>query len=357
MEITNSLLPSTCAVSVIMPMYNVEKYISESLDSLLNQTFKDFEVIVINDCSTDNSRQIAESYLEKFGGRLKIFDNEKNSGAGASRNNGLLKASGEYVFNMDSDDSILLTALEKLYKVAKEYNADVVNGLGFYITSEDSKEITRIISNKRVLTNENDIQIDEDLSWRLEKPLTYRYYGSPCLRLSRRDFLLENKIFFPENVKRGEDIVWKHGFLLCAKRIVHVPFIFYFYRMSETSLSRRKRNIYEIINSRMTTIIDGIKWIDDIMNKVKFFDQNPQYRYKILEDFTANIFKRLFMYTKKNKCSTNEFYNTVREEFGEKLGKYDVLVAELCALLDAQKRQHYTLSEKVKAANLQTDKE
>ena len=81
-------MESNPAVSVIVPLYNAEKYIAECLDSLLAQTFQNFEVIVVDDCSTDNSRQIAESYLEKFGGRLKIFDNEKNSGAGGTRSLG-----------------------------------------------------------------------------------------------------------------------------------------------------------------------------------------------------------------------------------------------------------------------------
>ena len=103
----------------------------------------------------------------------------------------------------------------------------------------------------------------------------------------------------------------------------------------------------------MITVIDGIKWIDDIMNRVDFFNQNPQYRYKILEDFTFNIFNRLFMYTQKQNCSTSDFCSAVKEGFGEKLGKYDVLVAELCALLDAQRRKVYVLNEKIKVAKQQ----
>ena len=95
---------SSCAVSVIMPMYNTEKYLVESLDSVLMQTFQDFEVILVHDCSTDNSREVAESCLEKFGGRLKIYDNVKNSKAAATRNRDLQISRGEYVFFFDADD-------------------------------------------------------------------------------------------------------------------------------------------------------------------------------------------------------------------------------------------------------------
>lgn len=78
------------AVSVIIPMYNAENFIAEGLESILAQTLQDFEVIVVDDCSTDNSRAVVESYLEKFDGRLKIFSTEKNSGNGAlPRNKGM----------------------------------------------------------------------------------------------------------------------------------------------------------------------------------------------------------------------------------------------------------------------------
>ena len=111
------------AVSVIIPMYNAENYISDCLDSILNQTFKDFEVIVVNDCSLDNSGAIAESYLEKFGGRLKIYDNKKNLGAGSTRNKGLTLSRGDYIFFIDSDDFITPTALEEMILLMKNYNA------------------------------------------------------------------------------------------------------------------------------------------------------------------------------------------------------------------------------------------
>ena len=86
-------------VSVIIPMFNEEKYIGECLESILAQTFKDFELIVVNDCSTDSSVEVVESYAEKFGGRLKLFSTEKNSGSGAvPRNKGLNFSCGEYIF-------------------------------------------------------------------------------------------------------------------------------------------------------------------------------------------------------------------------------------------------------------------
>ena len=119
--------PPSFAISVIIPLYNAEKYIGECLDSLLNQTFKSFEVILVDDCSTDNSVKIVESYAPKFAGRLKLAKMGKNTGSGSlPRNKGLLLSRGEYIFNMDNDDLLTETALEEMYTLAKKYNVDFV---------------------------------------------------------------------------------------------------------------------------------------------------------------------------------------------------------------------------------------
>ena len=112
---------------MIIPLYNAENYIGECLDSLLLQRFQDFEVIVVDDRSIDNSFAIAESYLSKFNGRLRLTKTEKNSGGGGvPRNKGLLISSGEYIQFLDADDILTKTALEEMYTLAKEYDVDVV---------------------------------------------------------------------------------------------------------------------------------------------------------------------------------------------------------------------------------------
>ncbi|MBQ3452076.1 MAG: glycosyltransferase family 2 protein, partial [Selenomonadaceae bacterium] len=94
-------MASTPAISVIIPLYDAEEHLAECLNSIMAQTFKDFEVILINDGSTDGSRRIADDYLERFDGRLKIYDHEENLGAAAARNKGLVLSHGEYIFFAD----------------------------------------------------------------------------------------------------------------------------------------------------------------------------------------------------------------------------------------------------------------
>ena len=111
-------------ISVIIPIYNVEEYLGQCLDSVVNQSFKDIEIICVNDGSTDNSLNILNEYENKDS-RIRIYS-QKNQGAGATRNNALEYASGEYVYFMDADDYLDLNALEELYDIAAEKNADFV---------------------------------------------------------------------------------------------------------------------------------------------------------------------------------------------------------------------------------------
>ena len=113
-------------ISVVIPAYNSEKFIAETLDSLLNQTLKDIEVIIINDGSTDNTQAVIDEYAKKSG-IFKSFT-QPNSGVSAARNNGLGKANGEYVVFLDADYFYSEKSLEAFYDCAKKTNADSVMG-------------------------------------------------------------------------------------------------------------------------------------------------------------------------------------------------------------------------------------
>ena len=112
-------------VSVIVPVYNVEKYLKKCLDSLVNQTLRDIEIIIVNDGSLDNSQNIIDEYVKKYPELIKSFIKE-NGGQGSARNLGLDYATGDYISFVDSDDWLDLNALEEMYNLAKETKSDVV---------------------------------------------------------------------------------------------------------------------------------------------------------------------------------------------------------------------------------------
>ena len=112
-------------VSIIVPVYNVEKYLKKCLDSLINQTLKEIEIIIVNDGSPDNSQKIIDDYKEKYPQKIASFIKE-NGGQGEARNYGLKYAKGEYISFVDSDDWLSENALESMYIKAKENNSDVV---------------------------------------------------------------------------------------------------------------------------------------------------------------------------------------------------------------------------------------
>ena len=111
-------------ISVIIPVYNVEKYLSQCLDSILNQTFKDFECICVNDGSTDKSLAILQEYVNKDD-RIKII-NQENKGLSGARNSALKIVNGKYITFIDSDDFVTIDYLEKLINIAEKEDSDIV---------------------------------------------------------------------------------------------------------------------------------------------------------------------------------------------------------------------------------------
>ena len=317
------------AISVIIPLYNAEKYFGECLESLLAQTFQDFEVIVINDCSTDNSRQIAESYLEKFGGRLVIYDNLQNSGVSAARNRGLQISRGDYVFFLDADDMILTDGLENIYRLAKCFDVDVVSCTGHYDLSDDGNERTLKRLQRPTTKYENIFEMN--LEWRVKGLLVDNFYWAPWRRLLRRDFLIRSELFFPENLHKYEDHIWTYGLLLCAEKILHTPLAVYLYRNFDDSLTRTEYTPLQNVNIFVNVLFKGLKWIDNIMETIPLFKTKPRYRYEILAHVTRRYFAMLA--GRCDEISTLDMYQSIKGEFGNDFGKYDVLIPVLCTLI------------------------
>lgn len=214
-------------ISVIIPVYNVELYLAECLDSVLAQTYPHYEVICVNDGSTDGSQVLLDNYVAKYD-KIQVI-NQKNKGLSAARNAGIATAKGDYIFLLDSDDKIEKHAFETL--VAKSNGEDFIcfNGKRYF---EE--------------TNTEDIP-DEGISAKFESGWDYynqfalidRKFHFVCtvLRLYRREFLLQHKLHFQEGIFH-EDNLFTPIACYYAQKVKIIPDCLYIYRIRKGSITQ-----------------------------------------------------------------------------------------------------------------------
>ena len=287
-------------ISVIIPMYNTEKYIAQCLESLLNQTFRDYEVIVVDDCCTDNSVKITESFIPKFKGRLKIFHHKRNSGGCAiPRNTGIKISRGKYLLFMDSDDILLRNALDELYKAAEATQADVLHEEKFLITKDRSEEVDNNTQLVPITWERKDEKgfvekptlITNDLVERLQTYSRGQFYWNIWSKLFRREFIVENCLEFVN--LSAEDMIFSFQCLCLAKNYVRIPNIVYFYRIRQDSIAHRRPPMDEYIPKQLKIITDGSKYLRDFMKDFKIFEQHPEFKQNVLDIFIREHFRHL----------------------------------------------------------------
>ena len=276
------------AVSVIIPMYNAEKYIGDCLDSILAQTFQDFEVIVVDDCSTDNSVAIVKSYLEKFGGRLWINRTIKNSGGGAlPRNKGVNLSRGEYLLIIDNDDAITPTALEELYTVAKKFDADVVACERYYKVPEqfwndaEFRKNLQPISRPAIEFVDEPSLLTDDILERLNLCNVKYFLWPTWAKLIRRDFIFENELCFADTIT--DDMIFTICSLCTAEKFVLVPSVVNYYRMRAGSISHDEKLNEKFFRKYVRAFATGFRYFDKFLNEREMFRGNSQVKYTILE--------------------------------------------------------------------------
>lgn len=208
---------SEIAVSVIVPVYNTEKYLRKCLDSLVKQTLKDLEIIIVNDGSKDNSQVIIDEYTERFPKRVRAFIKE-NGGQSSARNFGITQAKGKYVGFVDSDDYVNPTMYQKLYTKGESENADIVQ-CALYQCYEDCNEYLPMHTN----------ELEEFGKSLAENPkLLYLTTAYPCDKIYRMDLLKRTGITFPEGLIH-EDKLLNWELFLHARKISGIGEPLYFY--------------------------------------------------------------------------------------------------------------------------------
>ena len=246
MDINNMKSPIECSISVIIPVYNCEKYISECLDSVINQSFDRFEVICIDDESTDRSLDILTRYAE-MDNRISVTT-QNHSGVSDARNRGLILANGKYVYFLDSDDYIRPHAFECLFKEAENKEADVIyfNGSPFF----NSKKIKNIwFRSRHRYCRNRDYSGIYNGSFLFSQLVNNReYYVNVPLQFIRRDFLIENDISFYSGIIH-EDNLFSFCTILSANKVWYDSKEFYVRRVRDDSIMTKDKTSEDIYDN------------------------------------------------------------------------------------------------------------
>ena len=281
-------------VSIVVPIYNVSKFLPECLDSIKKQKLKDIEVILVDDGSTDNSLDIIKSYVKKDK-RFK-FITKKNSGYGNSMNRGMAMATGEYIGIVESDDYIDKNMFYDLYKTAKKFDADVVKSDYYEFSTSNGKKKQRYIN-----TVFNTKFYNRPI-YRFENDIIFHFQMNTWTGIYRTDFIRENNIRHNETPGASyQDNGFFFQTISIANPVVFVNKAYYHYRQDNPNSS---------INSKgkVFCMCDEYKYIRE------FIEKNPDIKKHYLKVF---LVKKYFNYMYTYKRIANEFKIQFLERFAK----------------------------------------
>jgi len=244
-----------CEISVVVPVYNVEAYLREALDSVIGQTFRDFEMILVDDGSTDRSGAIADEYAAQYAFIHTIH--QKNAGVSAARNAGIAVSKGTYIYFLDADDWLERHALQALYDEMRT-GMDVV-----------CCNFARYVSGTESITTEfgGDSLADSGKAYYAGGianvfQLLYMSFGFPVWnKIFRADIIKTNRLLFDETLRRGSDVLFNACYWLHIKRVCVLKKALYHYRFREDAITKQddKRNHFVYVLERHQKFIDYIE--------------------------------------------------------------------------------------------------
>lgn len=282
-------------LSIIMPVFNASEYLEMSLNSIIAQTIDDYEVIIVDDGSTDNSKNVIDSFIKKHD-NFKCISQE-NSGSGKARNNGIKNARGEYIAFLDADDKFLDdTALEKMYNIAKEDNADMV--------SANLKRITKLGTIEENYDYNNSL-IGFFTSQGILKPWEYGIPWAFYKNIFKKSFIEKYGISFP-NLLRGQDPVFLAKVLTNLKQFSIVGIDLYGYNHSASGGVNIKVNEYVKIKDYIQHFIDTC----EILEKPHFYHIKELYKKEFIDylNFRQNYKNQNVINVVKELFAGNELF-------------------------------------------------
>lgn len=275
-------------VSIVIPVYNAQNYLNQCIDSCVNQTLKDIEIILVDDASNDNSREIINHYCKFYPEKIVALFLKNNMKQGAARNRGIKIAKGEYLCFVDADDYIDQTMCEKLYTLCMENDLDIASANGYkiqdnkfrYYNTYKSYDFT---SNKSII-----------------------HFTSQCYKLIKKDIIVKNKMFYPENTYHEDTAVVPLWYMLGErKKLLNEPLYFRRIHSSSTTHSLDINGISQILsvleilvkNAKRVGLYDGNnrELLDDfifsrILHAAKLFLKNKsEYAHENLQELSTTV--------------------------------------------------------------------
>ena len=351
----NSSVPS---VSVIIPMYNSQRYIKSCVMSALNQSLKNLEVICVDDCSTDDTFKIV-SEIAQQDNRLRVFKLPQNSGgASEPRNTGMRMSRGKYIAFLDSDDLYTPTAMQELFEIGEKWQADVIHTEQVYfpenqqIDIDENTKFSTFSKERGGFCTEPMLETD-NLAERVQMFFQGRFFGWVHNKMYRRDFLMEKNLKF-ENLKTSEDIIFYFLVTCTAPRIVRVPNIIYIYRHNPNSITRKIVSIQESLHALTHLMIEGTKIMDDFMAKIPLFVQNPGLR-QLPIDY---IIQQHLIWTQRfyDKFNAAQLDALVRNEMQPFCGDHSAFYAYLFSAIHVYRQKMINYEKKIQELNQEIEK-
>ena len=228
-------------ISLIIPVYNVSQYVEKSLRSAFSQTYPNIEYIIVNDCSSDNSMDVVRSvisepiYLNK---NIAICEHSVNRGLSAARNTGINNSTGEYVFFMDSDDTITDDCIEKHVRYIDKYEADITDAC------------LQVVGGRNIFHEINHVCFINEPNEIMKYFFQDRMHFSACNKLIKRSLIVDNKIYFKEQLLY-EDWLWSFMIYQKIKSIIMITDKTYNYVIRKNSITTSTKKIDLQINSRI----------------------------------------------------------------------------------------------------------
>lgn len=280
--------------SIIVPVYNTEKYLNECLDSLINQTYRDFEIILVDDGSTDSSSRICDTYAEQNPDKIKVI-HKPNGGLISARVTGNKHASGDYILNVDSDDFVSLDLLKTINEKTEEYDSPDMIIYSFVYYSDEKTE-----NRKETLSNADKVFEDESKKRLYECLISNNLITSIWTKAVKRNIIESNPTDYSEYYNRNmaEDLLQTLYPITQSERILYINTPLYFYRYNPNGISRSVS--YEMLDKNNTVHV----YYEIKRYLKKWGMDNDEYNLKLDAKWLSEAMYTLIRFYLKAKDST-----------------------------------------------------